>query len=377
MKRLILVSAASVLASLLAVPAFAQSRLYLTEFTVTPTAAEMAEIYNPGPDTVDLSNYYITDATFQGGGTFYYNIVIGAPGGGGFGDFTARFPAGATIAPGEYQTIAFADADGAHGFFNSYGQLPTYECLGDGGFDDLTVPDMLEAVPGSINGGGGLTNSDEVVILFYWDGVSDLVTDIDYVPYGPSNETVDKTGVSIDGPDGDAIASTYANDTPLGQQATAPSPSSSGTSCQRIFMSEGHEISVGGNGIGDNETSENLAATWAVGAPTPNAASVGAVTLNITQASVGLWDFDLLGGTPGGTIVVVASASAGDTVIGQCPGEGFSAAIDGGEVLLFGILDGNGELHVQAHVSTGLGVAHIQVGDVSACRLSNVSVVSF
>lgn len=352
--------------------------LYLTEFAVTPTAAEMAEIYNPGPETVDLSNYYITDATFQGGGTYYYNIVIGLPGGGSFGDFTARFPAGATIAPGEYQTIAFADADGAEGFFNSYGVLPTYECLGDGGFDNLAVPDMLEGVPGSINGGGGLTNGDEVVILFYWDGLSDLVTDIDYVPYGPSNETVDKTGISIDGPDADSDPSTYADDTPLANQSTAPSPTSSGTTAQRVFLSEGTESSVGGNGVnGDDESSENLASTWVVGTPTPNVASVGAVSLLITENAPGLYDFDMLGGTPNGLIVVFANTSAGDLKIKQCPGEGLSVGIDGGEAILTGILDGAGELHVTAHMPAGLGPLHIQVADAGLCRLTNVVVTTF
>ena len=84
-----------------------------------------------------------------------------------------------------------AYADGAAGFLGEYGVLPTYECLGDGGFDDPTVPDMLEAVPGSINGGGGLTNSGEFLCLFYWDGNSDLVTDLDYVCWGDLAEAVD------------------------------------------------------------------------------------------------------------------------------------------------------------------------------------------
>jgi hypothetical protein len=40
---------------------------------------------------------------------------------------------------------------------------------------------MLEGLTGSINNQGGLTNSGGVTILFYWNGESDLVTDLDYV----------------------------------------------------------------------------------------------------------------------------------------------------------------------------------------------------
>ncbi|RIK53191.1 hypothetical protein DCC62_32475, partial [candidate division KSB1 bacterium] len=101
----------------------APSHLIITEFVISPTAGEFVEIYNPTSETINLSNYYLTDATFAGGGTYYYNIVTGANAGGGtFGDFNARFPEGATIAPGEHQTIAMV----GNGFFNTYGVQPTY-----------------------------------------------------------------------------------------------------------------------------------------------------------------------------------------------------------------------------------------------------------
>ncbi len=73
-------------------------RLLLTEIVVTPTGGEFIEIFNPGAAAVDLSDVYLTDATFAGGNVFYYNIVTGSDaGGGGFGDFHARFPDGAQI----------------------------------------------------------------------------------------------------------------------------------------------------------------------------------------------------------------------------------------------------------------------------------------
>ncbi|MGD2114246.1 MAG: lamin tail domain-containing protein, partial [Acidobacteriota bacterium] len=53
-------------------------RLLLTELVVTPTAGEYVEIHNPNAFPVDLSDYYLTDATFAPGGVFYYNVVTGA-----------------------------------------------------------------------------------------------------------------------------------------------------------------------------------------------------------------------------------------------------------------------------------------------------------
>ncbi|TFB11371.1 lamin tail domain-containing protein [Candidatus Marinimicrobia bacterium MT.SAG.2] len=47
----------------------AQNKILLSEFLVAPTVGEFVEIYNPGDSIVDLSNYYITDATFQNGNT--------------------------------------------------------------------------------------------------------------------------------------------------------------------------------------------------------------------------------------------------------------------------------------------------------------------
>ena len=252
-------------------PPAAGQPLLLTELVVTPTAGEFIEIYNPGASSVELSSYYLTDATFAAGGVFYYNIVTGAnAGGGGFSDFHARFPAGAAIAPGEYQTISLP---GSEDFFATYGIDPTYELYEDGAGAD-SIPDMEEAFPGSINGQGGLTNSGEVVVLYYWDGATDLVTDVDYGLWGDKDEAVDKTGVSIDGPDGDADPSTYLPDTATSiQDVILGTGHSTGDAFQRLDLTEGTETQTGGNGVeGNDETSENLSVTWLSDeAPTPGA----------------------------------------------------------------------------------------------------------
>ncbi|NND01725.1 MAG: ExeM/NucH family extracellular endonuclease [Acidimicrobiia bacterium] len=246
--------------------------LLITELAVTPTLGEFVEIYNPTAAPVDLTDVYLTDATFAGGSTYYYNIVTGTnSGGGGFGDWHSRFPAGATIGAFEYQTISMAGSDG---FNATYGFDPTYELFEDGAADG--IPDMLEATPGSINGQGGLSDAGEFVVLYTWDGSSDVVQDLDYTVWGDKAEAVDKTGISTDGPDADTDATAYLNDTAIGVQEIIGDGGghSGGDSFQRRDLSEGDETAEGGNGLtGNDETSELLSETWGEAAANPGAPS--------------------------------------------------------------------------------------------------------
>ena len=278
--------------------ATAQSELLLSEVVVTPTAGEFVEIFNPNPFPVDLSDVYLTDATFQNGGAYYYNVVTGADaGGGGFSDFHARFPDGAAIAPGEYQTVAIAGSDA---FLAEYGALPDYELVDDGGAAD-GVPQMREALPGSIALDSGLTNSGEVVVLYYWDGESDLVTDLDYVVWGDTNEGVDKTGVAIDGPDADAATSTYAPDTPLASQDFL-TPHGFGASFTRTDFSEGME-------------SDGVLAPDVVFDDFNDGTIDGVFTFSDTGAGIGAGTTDGQDGTPNSALSVgVLPADAGSFI---------------------------------------------------------------
>jgi len=189
--------------------------LLITEVVVTPTTGEFIEIHNSGAIPVDLTNVYLTDATYSNGGTYYYQIVTDGGGGGPeFADFHVRFPSGAMIAAGAYQTVAL---NGSADFINAYGVNPTYKIFNDGVVDSITP--MLEARPGSTDENNSGLSGGEVVILYSWDGNTDLVQDLDYVLWGDKVEAVDKTGVSIDGPDADATTSTYLNDTAISSQA--------------------------------------------------------------------------------------------------------------------------------------------------------------
>lgn len=245
--------------------------LLISEIVNTPSDGEFIEIYNNGSSTVDLSHVYLTDATYANGNVYYYQIVSGGGGGGGYSDFYAKFPAGSSIAPGAYQTVAL---NGAVNFNATYGINPTYEIADS----DAAVADMEEARSGSIDGlNSGLTdNSGEVVVLLYWDGQSDLVQDLDYVVWGDKVEAIDKSGVSIDGPDADSSPSTYHADTAIGSQITvaAGTAPAAGNSWQRSDFNEGSETKSGGNGYHQHdETSENLSTTFFEGAATPNAAA--------------------------------------------------------------------------------------------------------
>ncbi|HSN53025.1 MAG TPA: endonuclease/exonuclease/phosphatase family protein [Candidatus Sulfomarinibacteraceae bacterium] len=271
----------------LALPAAAADHLLVSEVIVTPTAGEYVEIFNPTGASVDLSDVYLTDATYAPGGSFYYKVVTGDPaaaGGGGFGDFHARFPDGAIIGAGQYQTVAIAGSDA---FFATYGSEPTYELFEDGASPDA-VPDMREALPGTVNGQGGLTNDGEVVVLYRWDGAGDLVQDLDYVLWGDKAEAVDKTGVSIDGPDPDTTPTQYLADTAVAaQDVTSTAGHLIGNSFTRTDPGEGTETGTGGNGAtGHDETSENLSATFDELAATPNGGLLGGIGVSVDDVAL-------------------------------------------------------------------------------------------
>ena len=238
----------------------AAQRLLLKEIVVAPTPAEYVAIFNPGAAAVDLSNYYLADYES------YYQLVVGsAP---GSSDFIARFPSGAVIAPGETQYVSiggaecFRSACGSVGTFIGFGVYPNYEIpSGTAANNSATVPDMLAPFAGAIGSTHSFTNGGEPVTLLYWDGVGDLVTDVDYVYFGtPSagNPAVNKTGIMVNG-------STYQPDTPDSASTHAPlsAPGGTTTATCRVDFSETGQIASGGNGVaGADETSEQTATTW-------------------------------------------------------------------------------------------------------------------
>jgi uncharacterized repeat protein (TIGR01451 family) len=228
--------------------------LLLCEAVVTPTSDEFIEIVNPSDSSVSLGDYYVSDDED-------YALLAGQFGAGpapaiGSSDFIAQFPPGATISATSTLLVAF---DGA-GFEATFGFKADFELHGT----DAGTPDMIETYAGSIGASAGLTNSGENAVIFYWDGASDLVLDVDMTNLGTPSSTNDignKTGLSVDGPDADVITTTYAIDGyTMPQQATDPG---FGFSTKRILPEAGFEVSGGGNGLtGDDETTEQIGTTW-------------------------------------------------------------------------------------------------------------------
>lgn len=242
--------------------------------TNRPLCSEYVEILNPTPSAIDMSEYYLTDARFTTNGLGYWRIAEDSPssasaGGGTFGDFHVRFPDGYNIAAGDTIVVAIG---GSAAYSAAYSRLPDFELFEDSQTPDF-VPELVEVFPHSVNAGflvGGtntvtLTDTSESLSLYRWDGISDLVQDVDYMRWGTvASVIVDKTGVSVG-------AGTYLADTAAtSQQTVSASVLAFGAAYARWGADEGAESPTNGNGLtGHNETSENFAATWHVVAQQP------------------------------------------------------------------------------------------------------------
>ncbi len=234
----------------------AQDHVVISEIVLQPSNAEYIKLYNPTDNAVDLSNYYLTDGTDPSNQKYYHNLPTGTNFWSGSGsDFIVRFPPGYSI---EAQSEIIIAATTTAAYESYYSALP-----------DLSVKDdLLNAIDGQNTKGIGtayLDNAAETLVLFYWDGSSATVKDVDYVLWGSLICAVDKSGVAG-----------YQNDTPVEQQTFTPTHQD-GQKLQRI-SDEGSEPSSGGNGItGHNETGENLDGTWqvvAVGNTKPKLSSI-------------------------------------------------------------------------------------------------------
>lgn len=228
------------------VPGGSGPHLLLSEITLTPAGSEFIEIVNPTGATVDLSSYYLSD---NGN---YWKLPKAIPSLGA-SDFVVRFPMGATIPANGVVTVATGTATA---FMTAFATMPTYSIT------DGTITSV------AANGAPTLTNAGEIVVLFTWDGAAPLVQDVDImlagVP-GAADGLISKSGMIQNGCAYAADANTVA------PQATAPG---AGKSTKRLALEGSSETHGGGNGItGDDETSENTAATWdttaTFTAPTP------------------------------------------------------------------------------------------------------------
>jgi len=223
--------------------------IIFTEVVLTPSDGEYVRISNPTDEAIDLSNYYLTDATDASSNRYYYNLPTGENFSSSSGsDFIGRFPSDFILEAGASISISLRSNDK---YISTYGQSP-----------DLSLDnDFLDAIDGvSTKGNSGapkLSNTSESLILFFWDGSSPTVKDVDYLLWGDIvniSVAIDKS--AIDG---------YQPDTPVADQSFIV-PHETGQKLVRTeTLNEGLETQVGGNGItGHNETSEPFSDTWSV-----------------------------------------------------------------------------------------------------------------
>src|SRR3954464_11245343 len=132
---------------------------------------EWIEIFNDTPNAIDLSNYKIGDEETLGQ-TSTTEAVF-------------KFPAGASIAPGQVQVIS----GGANRFFAVYGFLPTYETTST----DAGVPDMLAYPTWDPDGGIlNMSNSNDQAVLI--DPTNSIVDSASWENTFSFNPAVDITG---------------------------------------------------------------------------------------------------------------------------------------------------------------------------------------
>lgn len=222
----------------------AADHLLISEVVLQPSDGEYLVIYNPTEQNIDLTDYYITDATDVGTDEKYYKLPSGADyWSGNSSDFIARFPEGLILSAGDRLVLSVRDSVR---YYQTYGINADLALM-----DDMLSVDETTSTLGSL-AAPKLTNSAETLILFYWDGVSEAVQDVDYLLWGDNSYAIDKTGIS-----------TYLNDTPVENQSFMPVHGVE-EKLWRIDR-EGTETTSGGNGItGHDETSENLNETWEV-----------------------------------------------------------------------------------------------------------------
>ena len=218
--------------------------LIFSEIFLTPSDGEYVRITNPTNGDIDFSDYYLTDGTDLANGKAYYKLPGGTDYWSGSGsDFICRFPDGFSLSANSSINISLRDSSK---YANTFGENA-----------DLTLnDDMLDALPGiSTKGSSGapkLDNTNETLVLFYWDGTSSEIKDVDYLLWGDNSHGVDKSDISG-----------YLADTPISNQSFMNAHL---TDEKLVRISdEGSEIQTGGNGItGHDETSENLSEMWEV-----------------------------------------------------------------------------------------------------------------
>lgn len=239
--------------------------LLLSEIKVSKDD-EFIEIWNPTSRDISLANYYLSDIGDYW--KFPSNTLVPPQ-----ADFVVGFPMDAVIKSKQVITVAMLNA----AYITTFLSPPTYavDIAADASGAKAFRSRLVSTQPTT------LTDTGEPIILFYWDGASDLVKDVDISfaglisGAGGTNRLTAKQ--AVDGPDVDGAATSYkAESGTLGGGTSATVNNQLFLSYKRRTFETGSEVQAGtGNGItGDDETSESLPSTWdgdggVFSAPTP------------------------------------------------------------------------------------------------------------
>ncbi|MBI45619.1 MAG: hypothetical protein CMG66_05605 [Candidatus Marinimicrobia bacterium] len=249
------------------------NHIIFNKIVTSPDQAELVSIYNPTNSSIDLSDYYLSDAEYEYSidqniiqSSHYYNLPSESNFWSGFsGDFIVRFPLNTIIDSNETIIIALKDQESFHNYYGDY-------------YSEFTVlylqSDMLDAIDteNTIGASANLDDSYEPLILFKWDGNSNsLIQDVDYFYWGIAIEQqvgpmtysygVNKTGVS-----------NYEDDTSFEiQESNILGAHQTGEAYVRKSNIENGEsnpiddLGFLGNGItGHDETSEVFKESWEI-----------------------------------------------------------------------------------------------------------------
>lgn len=236
------------------------AHLLITEIASDGATTEFIEVWNPSNQDVNLGNYYLSD--FVEYWKFPTRTLTTVS-----NDFLIGFPTSAVLASNQVMVVALT----ANGFSTRYGRAADYAVDSDTGATTPVRYRLASNVAGQLP---SITDGGEYVALFYWDGQSDTIKDVDLILAGMTTSSANmlKNKEATDGPDVDMVASAYKADVGnLGGGMTANA--TAGASYKRKLLESGSERQNGdGNGItGDDETTEALKATWdgAAAIPTP------------------------------------------------------------------------------------------------------------
>jgi len=168
-----------------------------------------------------------------------------------YNDFFIQFPENASINPNETQIISMHNDSVFYSYYYYY--------------PDYNIHELTTKGTETFNGSGQVFdylensgNNGESLILFYYDGISNRIKDVDYFLWGSRTFAIDKTNINNYWPD-------QASEFQSFLENTINHYSYNRLDSNQDCCLEYGETNIGGNGIyGHDETSENFDQSWSL-----------------------------------------------------------------------------------------------------------------